>query len=158
MYTYLILKIGRKIISLKYLCGAFFYIRKILAYRYVKYFFVLLLLFLSILYLDYVILVYNFIYSMLPYIKLIAMLILALYSCYLSVSVYLTNKYFYSKEEPVLSKYTPSLIRDEIKFLYEVSQDEEAMKIINQNNLKHIFLINILLILYILLSLFTISH
>ena len=48
------------------------------------------------------------------------------------------NKYFYSKEEPVLSKYTPSLIKDEIKFLYEVSQDEEAMKIINQNNLKHI--------------------
>ena len=95
---------------------------------------------------------------MLPYIKLIAMLILALYSCYLSVSVYLTNKYFYSKEEPVLSKYTPSLIKDEIKFLYEVSQDEEAMKIINQNNLKHIFLINILLILYILLSLFTISN
>lgn len=126
--------------------------------KYIKYFSMFLAFSLSIIFLDYVILVYNFLYSMLPYIKLIAMLILALYSCYLSVSVYLTNKYFYSKEEPVLSKYTPSLIKDEIKFLYEVSQDEEAMKIINQNNLKHIFLINILLILYILLSLFTISH
>ena len=105
--------------------------------------------YISYLYVSYV----NFINNNYFQLQLLICLIGVLIILYLFLILYFLNKYSTRSEAPILSKYLPSFVRNEILSIYELSQQTEHDKSIIIGLILKSIIAYILLLLFLLATL-----